>query len=234
MYKRQAQVSNDHIYMTAYRVSLDETEPDYALTFPSQAKENNADNLAHNLSRLNDSDALRVGEGNLVELFEEVAGETDDANVVNPTVGITEPDGTTVTTRNDGYVIVAAEITDGENGVANTPAGGQYQMTGNAAADSGAAHVATEVFYNGKRYDVPRITANKVTRDATHTEPGASEAQTKTIMNFDNAVFGGDAGLVELLKANISGRVWDDRNYDGLQATKTITEDGKELSLIHI
>ena len=55
-----AQVSNDHIYMTAYRVSLDETEPDYALTFPSQAKENDSDNLKHNLSRLNDSDALRV------------------------------------------------------------------------------------------------------------------------------------------------------------------------------
>ena len=37
---------------------------------------------------------------------------------------------------------------------------------------------------------------------------------------------------MELLKANISGRVWDDRNYDGLQATKTVTVDGKETTVV--
>ncbi len=200
-----AQVTSDHLYMTAYRVSLDEVEPDYALTFPHQAKEDLADNYNNKLDMMNDSDAVRVGDGNLVELFEEVIDETDDTDVT-ATLTLTDRDGNVHQTRNDGYVIVAAEIEAGENGVANTPEGGQYQQTGNTDAASGAAHVATEVFYNGKRYDIPRT--------------------------VDTPLRGGDAGLVELLKANISGRVWDDANYDGLQATKTETVDGKTVTVV--
>ncbi|MEE0706372.1 MAG: hypothetical protein UCH28_08335, partial [Adlercreutzia sp.] len=141
-------------------------------------------------------------EGNTVELFEEVADETDDtATPVRVTV--VDGDGTKeVTVRTDGYVIVSAEITD----KAETVEGGQYQMSNGTAAASGAAVIGAEVFYNGKRYDVPRT--------------------------VDTPLRGGDAGLVELLKANISGRVWNDVNYDGLQATKIAMVDGESVTVV--
>ena len=190
-------MTNDRVFMTGYRVQLDEVEPNYAITFPSQGVVA-ATNKAGDID--NDSDAIR-GAGNVVNLVEEMDGEAYAHRGKNYN-GVEH--------RMDGYSIVAAELrlgADGHTSTANTAMDATLNSApvanATVAADSSLAGQyrtqdisGTAVFYNGKAYDVPR--------------PAPA------------AVKSGDVGLVELLKSKITGRVWDDSyNYDGLQATKT-------------
>ena len=196
-----AQVTSDALYMASYRVTVDDVEPDYAIAFPHYGENVNATDAptADNEdpakhNRDTDSDAVR-GSGNYVNVEGEFAGE-----------GM--PVGGVRADRTDGYIVLSAETPDTHG----TTAAGQYQV---ADVTDGSM----TVFYNGKYYDVPR--------PATIAQDGMVKVDVEqadgTIASVV-AKLGGDVGLVPVKKATITGRVWEDNNYDGLQATTTDDE----------
>ncbi len=198
-----AQVTSDVLFMASYRITVDDVEPDYAIAFPHYGA--NVD-PADAPSDASDDPTTHNRDTD----SDAVRGSGNYVNVAEEMKG----EGLDGTDRMDGYIILSAETPDTHG----TTAAGQYQIDDIMNGATGA------VFYNGKYYDVPR--------PATMAQDGVFKVEVEQADGTKTTVVaqrGGDVGLVPVKKATITGRVWEDNNYDGLQATKLDDEGNTVL-----
>ena len=195
------EVALDELFMTAYRITLSEVAPDFALT-SLHVGVNIGDKTLSDLSTItaggaplegSDNDAFRPNpDGDrVIQVVEEYFDNSFDGEATfgeydqntNDKYGTDDrnqvAEGQKSLWRTDGYIIVAAR-------------GSHANRYNNDGTPTDAASYQYEEVYNGVRYDVPR--------------PMFAQS-------------GGQAGLVKIPRTSLTGRVWDDTGIKAADGT---------------